>query len=78
MLADQIAEMPFEDRDFAERVLTEALGGMTARQAEVLELCCSGMTQREAANQLGLDQRTVGRHFNWALDKIRVVAKRYA
>lgn len=73
-----MGELDFEDREIALQVLAAASEQMTKRQVQCLLLCCQGYTQAEVADVLGIDQSTVARHFNWALEKVREIAPRYA
>jgi len=54
------------------------LAGLTARQAEVLELLAEGMTDGEIAQRLVLSVRTVNRHVSSILDKLGVRSRRDA
>jgi DNA-binding NarL/FixJ family response regulator len=57
-------------------------GGLTARQAEVLRLLASGLSNKEIAGQLYLSPATVERHLATVYRKLgvtgRVEAARYA
>ena len=50
----------------------ELPGGLTAREAEVLALVAGGMTNREAANELVLSEKTIARHLSNIYTKIDV------
>ncbi|TCO20474.1 regulatory LuxR family protein [Kribbella steppae] len=50
-------------------------GGLTAREAEVLRLIASGMTNREIARNLSLSEKTVARHVSNILTKTGVPSR---
>jgi DNA-binding NarL/FixJ family response regulator len=53
-------------------------GGMSSREAEVLELVDRGLTDREIAEALGISPRTVGRHVGTILAKLGARNRREA
>jgi DNA-binding CsgD family transcriptional regulator len=72
-----IAELNYEDREIVMQVLREGRQHFTDRQFDCLLMCMVGMKQEDVATALGIDQTTVSRHFNWALDKVEELAQRY-
>jgi DNA-binding CsgD family transcriptional regulator len=51
------------------------VGGLTAREAEVLRLLASGKTNREIARNLGLSEKTVARHVSNIFTKTGVPSR---
>jgi len=58
-----------------ERIERPRDGGLTAREAEVLRLIASGMTNREIARNLSLSEKTVARHVSNILTKTGVPSR---
>lgn len=54
---------------------TQAPGGLTAREVEVLRLVASGMTNRAIADQLVLSEKTVARHLSNIFAKLGVSSR---
>lgn len=52
-----------------------AVGGLSAREVEVLKLIGSGQTNRGIANQLGLSEKTIARHVSNIFTKIDVPSR---
>ncbi|MFL5895687.1 MAG: helix-turn-helix transcriptional regulator [Thermoleophilaceae bacterium] len=52
-----------------------AVGGLTARELEVMELVAAGKTNREIATELFLSVRTVDRHVSRILEKLQVKSR---
>ena len=50
--------------------VAEAPAGLTPRECEVLRLLARGLTNRQAAEQLGISPKTVGRHVEGIYSKI--------
>ncbi len=53
----------------------ERVGGLTAREAEVLRLVAAGKTNRAIAEELVISDRTVGRHLSNIFDKLGVSSR---
>ena len=51
---------------------------LTAREIQVLELVCEGLTNREIAEHLVLSPKTVENHVNHILSKLAVANRRRA
>ena len=47
-------------------------GGLTAREADVLQLLAEGLTNREIGGRLYISQKTVGTHVAHIFDKLDV------
>jgi DNA-binding NarL/FixJ family response regulator len=54
---------------------TRILGGLTARQAEVLRLVAQGKTDRQIAGELIISEKTVGRHLEHIFAKLGVSSR---
>ena len=72
------SDLDFEDQEIALQVLGELGLYLTRRQMHVLFLCCQGYTQTQVAEELGVNQSTVQRHFARVLEKVKQIAVRYA
>jgi DNA-binding NarL/FixJ family response regulator len=57
------------------RVSTQAAGGLTARELEVLRLVAAGKTNRTIATDLFLSEKTVARHVSNIFAKLRVSSR---
>jgi DNA-binding NarL/FixJ family response regulator len=55
---------------------TDPLGSLTPREREVAELVLEGFSNREAALQLGLSDRTVGNHLQSVFNRLGVGSRR--
>jgi DNA-binding NarL/FixJ family response regulator len=65
-LVRHIADRAGEGRDPVED------GHLTSREREVLVLIEQGLTNKEIARRLGIEERTVKNHVHHVLDKLRV------
>jgi RNA polymerase sigma factor (sigma-70 family) len=68
-----LAELPFESSEILEiNDLLDVLEREDAQKAEIVKLrCFAGLNNHEIAALLGLNERTVRRH--WELAKVRLV-----
>ena len=74
-LIERAARLSGEVGTFARSLAVRAprIGGLTEREAEVLDLVGRGMTNREIGQQLALSHHTVARHLANARDKLGAV-----
>jgi DNA-binding CsgD family transcriptional regulator len=61
--------------ELSRRAVTEAAGGLTAREVEVLRLVAAGKTNRAIAEKLVISEKTVARHVSNIFTKLRLSSR---
>ena len=72
------AAVPADDRRAGDREAPLAAFGLTAREAEVLELVGEGLTNRQIAERLFISPKTAGLHVSNILGKLKVANRTQA
>ena len=73
---EQLGALPDLSRiEKLNRAPTQAAGGLTGREVELLALVATGKTNREIASDLVISERTVARHVSNIFNKLGVSSR---